>query len=591
MDGPTREVALLVPVAAGASATATSCAKSTPGEIRSILWIDAESRPPCCLRFWHACQHTYVMVLAGHSEGSVSQPHGTLTSIDILAMHASTHPDRPAVVGLDRVQTYAQLIRRASKLARSLYGLGLRPGDRVAIMAYNFPQYAEASAAAARLRAGLVAVPYQMVPSEIEYIVNHSGATALIFWHEFADRIVPHRNRYKAVLPQGLISFGGPPAAGAVDYEGLFASPPDVDLESLASAEQVPAFMAYTSGTTGRPKGAARNAGLLGQEDSLQYLLELTQLLKLASDEVHLVCCPLYHSAPYLFAAVTALLGGTRVLQPRFDAAQFFQLVEKHRVTSTHVVPTMITRMLRVPKEFTDGLNLSSLRTVICGAAPLFPEDKLAFLDRFGPILHEYYGSTESGVNTIITPEEIRQRPTSIGKPFAGNELKIYDETGNEAPPGKPGRLYIRSCLMMDGYHRNPEATRATFKGDHLTVGDVAIRDADGYYYIVDRIHDMIIRAGVNIYPAEVERVLNLMPGVAECAVVGKPDAELGEVVAAFVVRAPDAAIGEDDVKTFCTQQMARFKVPAAISFVDVIPRSPSGKTLKKQLRDQLKPT
>jgi fatty-acyl-CoA synthase len=273
---------------------------------------------------------------------------------------------------------------------------------------------------------------------------------------------------------------------------------------------------------------------------------------------------------------------------PRFDAVEFLELVDKFKVTSTHLVPTMVTRLLDVPREVTDGLDLTSLRSVVCGAAPLFPEYKLAFLDRFGPVLHEYYGATETGVNTAITPEEMLKRPNSVGRAFANNELKIYDENGNEVPDGERGILYMYNSIMMDGYYKNERATSEAYQGKYMTAGDVAIRDAQGYYYIVDRVKDMIIRGGVNIYPVEIEGVLNQMPAIADAAVVGKRDEELGEIVVAFLVSRKGEKASLDEIKQFCADKLANYKIPSEIIEVEKIPRTPTGKILKRELRQRL---
>jgi fatty-acyl-CoA synthase len=286
---------------------------------------------------------------------------------------------------------------------------------------------------------------------------------------------------------------------------------------------------------------------------------------------------------------VNFILGGTSLYQPRFDAIRFLELVDQHKVTSVHLVPTMVTRLLQVPGEVIAGLDLSSLRTVICGAAPLFPEYKLAFLDRFGDCLYEYYGATETGVNTLITPQEIRERPSSVGRAFADNDLKIFDEEGKEVPDGERGILYMHNAVLMEGYYKNPKATVETYRGKYMTVGDVAVRDADGYIYIVDRVKDMIIRGGVNIYPAEIEEVLTGMPGVADAAVVGQPDRELGESSAAFVVLAEGMAITADEIVEYCGSHLANEKIPATIVFIEEIPRTPTGKILKRELREMLR--
>lgn len=508
---------------------------------------------------------------------------------NFLELHAGNFPHKTALIGIDRSLTYSELRKRARALASSLYEIGLRSGDHIAVMSYNLPETLEINTSARYLNVGVVMIGYKMKPPEIEYIVNNSDAKAFLFYHEFEDRILPYKHKYQELLPHGFICFGGKTTNSALSYESLMKNPPDLDLDSVSNSEKIGSMMVYTSGTTGKPKGAARTRDLTQRPGAMEFLFETLRFTKIDSNEIHLVCCPLYHSAPSFFASITFLVSGTLIYQPRFDAEQFLELVAKYKVTSTHLVPTMVVRLLQVPESFTKKLDLSSLHTVICGAAPLFPEYKLAFLDRFGPILYEYYGSTETGLNTFITPEEMREKPDSVGKAFADNDLTIVDENNYPVSDGERGILYMHTTSLMDGYYKNEEATKASQMGKYITVGDVAIKDKDGYYYIVDRIKDMIIRGGVNIYPAEVESVLVTMPGIADAAAVGKPDRELGETVAAFVIKEKDADISEADIKAFCDERMASYKIPSTIFFIDEIPRTPTGKMIKRELRERLK--
>ena len=514
-------------------------------------------------------------------------PEAQPQRFSLLESHANTRPEKLAVIGAKRSLTYHQLNERARTLAKRLYALGLRPGDQAAVMTYNLPEYDEVSRALEYLKVGMVMVGYRMKPPEIQFIVDDSDSKILFFWHEFADRILPFKDAYKNLDRDDFVVFGGA-ADGARNYEDLFRDPPEVDLQTLSAGQGGGSSMIYTSGTTGKPKGAARSTGFAARPEVVEYVMKAIGFLKMSPDEVHLVCCPLYHSAPSFFNLINFILGGTAIYQPRFDPIGFLELVDRHQVTSVHLVPTMITRLLQVPDEVVSGLDLSSLRTVICGAAPLFPEYKLAFLDRFGDCLYEYYGSTETGVNTLISPQEMRERPSSVGKAFADNDLKLFDEAGEEVSDGQRGILYMHNAMLMEGYYKRPEATVETKRGKYMTVGDVAIRDADGYVYIVDRVKDMIIRGGVNIYPAEVEEVLAGMPGIEDVAVVGRPDREFGETAAAFVVLAEGAALGEREIQEYCGRHLANEKIPASIAFIPQIPRTPTGKILKRDLREML---
>ncbi len=371
------------------------------------------------------------------------------TILNLLKRYVNSTPDKPIIISTERTVTYSQFVIRSRELAKNLYDLGLRPGDQVAVMTYNMPENTEVFIATSALQAGVVNVGYKMKPPEIEYIVNNSDSRILVFYHEFADRILPYKEKYTKILPNGFISFGGPCPEGVLDFETLISNPPDIDLKNLPPAEKTGSTMIYTSGTTGKPKSAARKFDSFNK-DVIEYILASIQAFNLKPNEVHIVCCPLYHSAATYFVTVTMMLGGTLIYMQKFDPEMFLELVSTHKATSSFIVPTMVTRLLNLPEEVTNKYDLSSLRTVLCAAAPLFPDQKLKFLDRFGDCLYEFYGSTETGPNTGITPLEIRERPSSVGKAFANNELKIYDDEGNEVPEGQRGVLYMYNAFMTE---------------------------------------------------------------------------------------------------------------------------------------------
>lgn len=505
-----------------------------------------------------------------------------------LSIHNDAKPDHLVTIGPDRSISWSQLYQRSRALAKRLFDMGLRPGDQVALMTYNLPWIYEVSQACWWLDVGMVMIGYRLKAPEIEYIVQNSDSRVVFFLEEFSERINPDSKDYKNVLPGGFISNGQSSLSSAVEYETLFENTPVIDLENLPAAEEVGDTMIYTSGTTGRPKGAARKADFVKKPGVMEYLFATIGLLGYQPEEVHLICCPMYHSAPSYFALIPFIMGGTMVMQPRWDPVEFLRLVDKHKVTSVHLVPTMVSQLLNLPEETVRQYDYSSMRATICGAAPLFPQYKLDFLKRFGPVLYEYYGSTETGVNTFISPQDMLEKPSSVGKAFADNELKLFDPTGEEVPDGQRGVLYMHNAIMMDGYYKNEKATRECYIDKYLTVGDVAVRDDEGFIYIVDRVKDMIIRGGVNIYPAEVEEVLCEMPGVMDAAVVGKADPEWGEVVAAFVVPEPGAELTVESIQSYCVERMATHKSPVIINFIDEIPRTPTGKVLKRDLREKM---
>ncbi len=501
---------------------------------------------------------------------------------DLIKFYAAFLPDKPVVICGEHRLTWSELYRRGRALAQSLYELGLRPGDRAAVMIYNLPEFWEISVALSLIGVGSVQIGYRNKAPEIEYIVGNSESRCLLFHRDFAERILPHKQQYTSLLPDGFICIGKTSLEGALDYEKLMEDPPPVDLDNLPEIQGQ--RMIYTSGTTGKPKGAFRT----NLERGAEFIVHLVQQFKYTSDEVHLVACPLYHSAPIAFSGAAFMLGGTLVLMPRYDTQEFLETISRHKVTSAFVVPTILDSLLQAPDEVTADLDLESLRTLICGAAPLFPRIKLGIMDRFGPVLYEFYGSTETGVNTIITPEEIREKPNSVGRPFPDNELVIFDDEGNEVPDGERGELYIYNSFLMEGYYKNEKATRECLRGKYMTVGDIAIRDKDGHFYIVDRKKDMIIRGGANIYPAEIEDVLHGIESIRDVAVLGKPDTHWGEIVAAFVVPASGKQIDEAAIIEYCNERLASYKIPEIIISRDEIPRNPQGKILKRKLREEL---
>ena len=504
-----------------------------------------------------------------------------------MGTYAVSHPDKPITIGQERTLSWGGLLDRSIKLAKKLFELGLRPGNKAALMTYNLPEYYEITQAFKLIGVGLIMVGFKSKASEIEYIANNSEARCLFFHQDFSDEILPFKKNYKYVLKTGFVSFDGR-CNGAMAYEDLFKETPDIDLNNLPPAEGGGESMTYTSGTTGKPKGAFYKIGEADLEAAVRFIMDSMAYLKYDNNEVHLLCCPIYHSGPSYFAALTFNVGGTIVLQHKFDPEKWYELVSTHSVTSSHIVPTMLYALLDVPQSFTDKLDLSSLRSVVCGAAPLSPKAKLDALDRFGSVFYEYYGSTETAINTFIGPNEIPEKPNSVGKAFGENEIRLVNESGHDVPDGEQGILYVHNVVCASGYYKNKEASDEIRLGKFITAGDIAVRDADGYYYIVDRIKDMIIRGGVNIYPAEIELVLNDMPEIKDAAVVGQPDEYWGEVVAAFIVVNKEMDVSEQSIRQYCEERMAKNKVPALIRFMDEMPRTPTGKILKRELRDIL---
>jgi acyl-CoA synthetase (AMP-forming)/AMP-acid ligase II len=497
--------------------------------------------------------------------------------MDVLATHAARQPAKPALIEGERVWTWAELVARRNRLAHGLGRLGLSPGGHVIVYAENSIEHYLASAAARA--AGLIPAPmnHRLVAEEVAYILDHSDAVAVLV----SDRFLPMIEAVRARTPKlrQVVLLGRERRPWAVGLDEVMGEP------ESATAEPPGGFGAsiiYTGGTTGRPKGALRRG--MNPQDLMDTLRAL-DLLDPA--HVHLVAGPMYHSAPGGFALYAHLVGATVVIMPKFDPEQALALIARHRCSSTFMAPTLLKRIVDLPATVRARYDVSSMRAIIMAAAPCPTSVKEGVVAYFGPVLYEFYGSSELGVNTILRPEDVLRKPGSCGQAAPGKELALLDDDGRPVPVGEPGELYVRRCPgILDEYYRDPEATARMQRGEWYTVGDVAYVDADGFYYICDRKRDMIISAGVNIYPAEIEDVLHRHPKVLDAAVFGVPDDEWGERVhAALEVRAGET-LAREEIVTFCRQHMADYKVPREVSFPEHFPRDAAGKLLKRQLRE-----
>jgi fatty-acyl-CoA synthase/long-chain acyl-CoA synthetase len=336
--------------------------------------------------------------------------------------------------------------------------------------------------------------------------------------------------------------------------------------------------MIYTSGTTGNPKGAWRPHGI-----DIGNVLQVISIFELAQSDVHLMCGPGYHSGVAFFSVLHQVLGATVVLQQKFDAGDALDLVERHRVTTSFMAPTLLQRLVDAQER--NPRDTSSLRAIILGAAPCPHVLKERAEAVFGQVLWEFYGATETGVNTVLRPEDQLRKPGSCGTAVPGQEIMLVRDDGTEAGIGEPGELMVRSSWVAEYYNR-ADATSQSLRDGFFSVGDVAYRDDEGYYYICDRRIDMIISGGVNIYPAEVEAVLHAHPGVMDAAVIGVPDDQWGESVKAVVQLRPSMRATGDELISFCGERLAGYKKPRSVEFVDELPRDAAGKLLKRKLRD-----
>ena len=496
---------------------------------------------------------------------------------DILTLQAALHPEKPALILGDRVCSYADFNRRVNRAAHALAALGLGQGDRVATMAHNSIQGSEIAAAARKLGAVAVPVNFRLREAELAYVVSDSGARVVAAGPDLAPVVDAARSGLSEELR--FVVMEGESRPGWLDYERLLDAASEAEPEAAAEGG-LGASMLYTSGTTGHPKGAFRAHGV-----SVERVQEMVGLFGLQPGDVHLVAGPAYHSAVAFFSALTLALGGTLVIMPRFDAEEVLRLISRHRVTTTFMAPILLHRVMDLAESVRAGYDVSSLRALILGAAPCPFSLKERATAYFGEVLWEFYGASETGVNLVLRPEEQLRKPGSTGRVVEGQEVLLLDDAGRPVPDGQPGVLWVRSEWLAE-YHGKPEATRHAMRDGFFSVGDIAYRDAGGYYYICDRKIDMIISGGVNIYPAEVEACLHAHPAVRDVAVIGVPDPEWGESVKALVVVDQSGTPpSEQELIDWCRARIADYKRPRSVEFADALPRDAAGKLLKRMIR------
>jgi long-chain acyl-CoA synthetase len=496
---------------------------------------------------------------------------------------AQAEPARCALVeeGGRRLSA-GELAAASHRLVHALRARGLARGDVVAMLLPNGAPALEVLLAAMQAGWYITPINTHLAPPEIAYILRDSGARAFVAHAELAAHAV--RAADEAELPaQARIAVGALP--GFAPYEEVKREQPATLPDERCAGQ----FMQYTSGTTGRPKGIKR--ALIPMDPDAMAGLQAAHLARfgiaLGGDGVHLCTSPMYHTAPLAFSWFSLHFEHAVVLMEQWDPERALELIERHRVTTTHMVPTQFHRLLLLPEEVRRRHDCRSLRSVLHAAAPCPVETKRRMLAWWGPVIYEYYGATEGG-GTLVTPQEWLARPGTVGRAWQGAEVRVLDDEGKECPAGGIGTVYLK--LLQDfAYKGDEEKTRANRRGDFFTVGDVGYLDAEGYLFLCDRKIDMIISGGVNVYPAEIEAVLLAHPKVGDAAVFGIPDEDWGEQVKAVIEPAPGAVPGEAlarEILDFCTERLAKYKCPRSIDFTDALPRDPNGKLYKRKLRD-----
>jgi long-chain acyl-CoA synthetase len=493
---------------------------------------------------------------------------------------ARAQPGLPALVDpAGREVSYGELATAADRYGRGLQRLGLGPGDVLVVMLPNTIELVALYFAAMQTGLYIVPINWHLTGAEVAYIVEDSEAKVFVGHERFAEAAATAA----AGLPEQA-RFAVGDIAGFRPLAELEADGGRPDNRTQGAP------MVYTSGTTGKPKGVKRP--LTGADPDVVPMAAAGFFagfrIKPFDDNVHICGSPLYHTAVLNFVGISIQLGHKVVLMDRFDAEEMLRLIDRHRVTHSHMVPTQFTRLLALPEEVRAKYDVSSLRTMIHGAAPCPNEVKRAMLDWWGPVVVEYYAATEGGGATIFADEWLN-KPGSVGKAWSYSVIKILDEQGNELPPNEPGLVYMQMGGSTFAYHKAEEKTRESRRGELFTVGDIGYLDEDGYLFLCDRKSDMIISGGVNIYPAEIEGELVMHPAVADVAVFGVPDEQWGEAIKAVIQPAPGITPDDEltqDILAFAGERLAKYKLPKIVEYMDELPRDDNGKLYKRKLRD-----
>ena len=500
-----------------------------------------------------------------------------------MAKRALLTPEREAYVDSDAGLrlTFDDMNAHCNRLANAFLAAGITPGERVALLLMNCAEFLETFFALAKIGAVTVPLNWRLVPDELEFILSDSGSTRLIFGREFLDNAAELQGRGdRTDVRRWLQVVSGEEAVApfAENFADFRDAAPDHE-PVFGGADDDMLYIMYTSGTTGLPKGVVHT-----HRTSMWGCLTIAATIYYREADRFLSPLPMFHVGALTPLAVNVYRGVTSIVMRGFDPLRAWELIETERVTIGLAVPAMLNFMLQVPGR--DRFDHSALRWCMSGAAPV-PESLIQAYADSGIEIHQVYGLTEScGPACLIDPENALKKIGSTGKAFFHTDVKIVDADGSQCPPGTPGEILVRGDHIMREYWNQPEATAQTIVDGWLHTGDVAHMDAEGFVYIEDRIKDMIISGGENVYPAEIEKVLEAHPRILEAGVIGQPSKTWGESPCAVIVKRDDA-LTEADVMDFCQGRLARFKQPKEVVFVDELPRNPSGKILKRILRER----
>ena len=498
--------------------------------------------------------------------------------VRVLEHHAARTPDKPVAVHGDDTVTYRQMADRSAAVAAGLAARGVGPGDVVALLSYNNVEFLTTIFAANHVGAIAMPINWRLAAEEVRYILDHSQARVLVCDAELLELGDAAASQVDADIAKVCIAPS--PVAGWERFADLDGSRPVARVE--VQGDDLHRLM-YTSGTTGRPKGVMISHANLAWKN-FAHVSEFG----FTADDVGLACGPLYHVGALDLVTTTMIaVGATTVIHRVFDAAQVVEEIERSRITLMWTAPAMVRAILDVPGI--EQRDLSSVRVIIAGGEKM-PIPFIERLRRTFPSawFADAYGLTETvSGDTFLDRESTVSKLGSVGRPCQYLDLDIWDEDGASLPPGEKGEVVLRGPKVFAGYWRDPDATAKAFAGGWFHTGDIGVLDEDGYLSIVDRLKDMIVSGGENIASSEIERVLYEHSTVAEAAVVARPDDRWGEVPVAYVVLQPGASTGPEELIDHCRSQLAKFKVPKDVCFIDALPRNPSGKVLKRELRDR----
>ncbi len=507
-----------------------------------------------------------------------------------LKVNAKKFHDTVMLKDSQRSFTYAEVNKRVNQLAHSLLSLGLAKGDKVAVLLENSIEIIEVFLATAKTGIIIVPINFRLVSSEVEYIAENSDANAFIVHDEFTATVDPIKANLTNIPPENYIAVGQA-VEGYRSYDEFIEDAPDSEPDIEVAPEDT-WILIYTSGTTGKPKGVVRS-----HESHIAFYLINAVDFGFNEHDYCMNVMPLCHINSTFFTFTFLYIGASVYIHPArsFRPEEILEIVEKEKITFISLIPTHYNLILNASDD-AKNRDVSSIRKLLCSSAPVRKSMKLAIMEFFpGVELYEGYGSTEAGIVTVLKPEYQLEKLGAIGFESLGTEfVKLLDEDGRDVGAGEVGELYSRGPMLLDEYYKLPDKTAASFRDGWFSAGDMAMKDEDGFYQIVDRKDNMIITGGEHVYPSEVEEVIGSHQAVFDCAVIGLPDDKWGEKVAAVVVKKPgmdDSAINEDIIKQCCKEQMAGYKSPKEILFIDddEMPRTPTGKILHRKLREKFR--